>query len=50
MDGLQDMLDAKMRLSKEFAKDPMKFMDILRKKYIYVVNTDYDSIPEKIEK
>ncbi len=50
MDGLQDMLDAKMRLSKEFAKDPMRFMNILKKKYIYVVNTDYDSIPEKIEK
>ena len=48
MDGLSDMLAAKIRLSKQYAEDPEEFISILRKKYIYVVNNGYDSIPEKL--
>ena len=50
MDGLTDMLNAKVALSKEFAKDPDQFTSILKKKYTYVANQGYDAIPEKIEK
>ena len=49
MDGLKDMLKVKMELSKEFEKDPDQFISILKKKYIYVVNEGYTSIPDKIE-
>ena len=50
MDGLTDMLNAKVALSKEFAKDPDQFTSILKKKYTYVANQGYDAIPDKIEK
>ena len=50
MDGLQEMLEAKVKLSKQFAENPKEFISVLRKKYIYVVNTEYDSTPEKIKK
>jgi hypothetical protein len=50
MDGLQDMLEAKVRLSQEFAKDPEQFLSILKKKYIYVISSEYDAIPQKLEK
>jgi hypothetical protein len=48
MDGLTDMLEAKIRLSKRYAEDPEEFIGILKKKYIYVVNKGYDSVPNKI--
>lgn len=50
MDGLCDMLQAKVALSKQFEENPDEFMAILKKKYIYVVNDGYDSIPDKIIK
>lgn len=49
MDGLAGVLEAKVNLSKDFEANPMKFMSILQKKYVYVLNSGYDSIPEKIQ-
>ena len=49
MDGLTDMLEAKIRLSKKYAENPDEFIGILKKKYIYVVNDGYDSCPKKLE-
>lgn len=46
---LKQMLITKVNLSKEYAEDPDKFISILRKKYIYVINEQYDSIPEMLE-
>jgi hypothetical protein len=48
MEGLADLLDANVALSKEFEEDPDHFMSILQKKYIYVINEGYDNIPDKI--
>ena len=42
MDGLTDLLQAKIRLSKDYAENPEEFISILRKKYIYVINEGYD--------
>jgi hypothetical protein len=50
MEGLMEMLSAKINLSKEYAEDPERFTSILKKKYIYVVNEGYDNIPDLIEK
>jgi hypothetical protein len=50
MDGLMEMLAAKINLSKEYEQDPDRFVSILKKKYIYVVNEGYDNIPDIIEK
>lgn len=50
MDGLSDMLQAKVALSKQFAENKDEFMAILKKKYIYVLNEGYDSIPDAIKK
>lgn len=44
MDGLCDMLEAKVQLSKEFQKNPDEFLSILQKKYIYVVNENFNNI------
>ena len=47
MDGLVEMLEAKVNLSKEYQKDKEKFVSILKKKFIYVVEknkTDYNNI------
>ena len=49
MDGLSDMLKAKISLSQEYAKDPSSFISILKKKYIYVAHDTYDSTPDKFE-
>ena len=46
-DALKPMLVAKVALSKQFAENPDEFISILKKKYIYVVNQNYDSIPDK---
>ena len=48
MDGLSDMLAAKVRLSKQFAENREEFISILRKKYIYVINHGYESTPETL--
>ena len=50
MDGLMEMLAAKINLSKEYEENPEKFTSILKKKYIYVVNEGYDNIPDLIQK
>lgn len=50
MDGLSDMLQMKVHLSKEFADNPKEFLSILKKKYIYVLNKGYDTIHEPIER
>ena len=44
MDGLTDLLQAKVNLSKEYAKDPDEFISILKKKYIYVINSEYETL------
>lgn len=44
MEGLSDLLEAKLRLSKEYAKNPEEFISILRKKYIYVINDGYEPL------
>ena len=49
MEGLSDMLKAKISLSKEYAKDPESFVSILKKKYIYVTHDTYNSIPDKFD-
>lgn len=43
---LKQMLVAKVGLSKEYAENPDKFLTVLRKKYIYVMNENYESVPE----
>lgn len=40
MDGINEMMEAKMRLSAEYADNPDKFLSILKKKYIYVLNSN----------
>lgn len=40
MDGLCELLDAKVALSKKYQENPEEFIGILRKKYIYVVNNE----------
>ena len=40
MDGINEMLEAKMRLSKEYADNPDKFLAVLKKRFIYVVNSN----------
>ena len=45
---LKQMLMTKVNLSKEYAEDPEKFISILRKKYIYVVNNGYESTPDRL--
>ena len=49
MDGLSDMLKAKISLSQEYAKDPSSFVSILKKKYIYVTHDTYDSTLDKFD-
>ena len=47
MDGLVDMLEAKVKLSKEYETNREEFVSILRKKFIYVVEegrTAYSAI------
>jgi hypothetical protein len=47
MDGLVDMLEAKVGLSKEYEKNKEEFVSILRKKFIYVVEEgrlDYSEV------
>lgn len=46
MPGMFDNIKAKIELSGEFMKDPEGFMSILKKKYIYVMNEGYESIPD----
>ena len=48
MPALVDVMKAKLSLSKEYAKNPEKFISVLRKKYIYVINEGYSTIPDKI--
>lgn len=43
------MLITKLNLSKDYAADPDHFTEILRKKYIYVVNDNYESVPERFD-
>jgi hypothetical protein len=50
MDGLTDMLQAKIHLSKEFAENPKEFISILRKKYIYVIGEGHGDELEHITK
>lgn len=45
---LKQMLITKLNLSKEYAANPEQFTEILRKKYIYVVNDNYESVPERL--
>ena len=40
MDGINEMMEAKIRLSKEYADNPDKFLAVLKKRFIYVVNSD----------
>lgn len=44
MDGLTDLLEAKVTLSKQYAENPEEFISILKKKYIYVINEGYDIV------
>lgn len=44
MDGLCDLLQAKVRLSKEYAKNPDEFISILKKRYIYILNEGYEPL------
>lgn len=44
MDGLCDLLQAKVNLSKAYAEDPEEFISILKKKYIYVINSEYETL------
>lgn len=44
-----DLIRAKLNLTKEYNRNPEQFKSILRKKYIYVVNEGYESIPDEIE-
>lgn len=46
---LKQMLITKLNLSKDYAADPDHFTEILRKKYIYVVNDNYESVPERFD-
>ena len=46
---LKQMLITKLNLSKDYAADPDQFTEILRKKYIYVVNDNYESVPERFD-
>lgn len=50
MDGLNEMLQAKLHLSKQYAENPDEFISILKKKYIYTVNSDYSNIPDYVKK
>lgn len=44
MDGLCDLLQAKVRLSQEYAKNPDEFISILKKRYIYILNEGYEPL------
>lgn len=44
MDGLCDLLQAKVRLSQEYTKNPDEFISILKKRYIYVINEGYEPL------
>lgn len=48
MEGLADILDANVALSKDFEKDPKHFMSILQKKYIYVIDQGGNQIPDPV--
>jgi hypothetical protein len=43
-----DLIRAKLHLTKEYKQDPEQFKSIFRKKYIYVINSDYESIPDEL--